>query len=158
MWGIDTERDETEFFMARAAVQQKKPLLAICRGIQVFNVALGGTLWEDIPDLIPGALRHNTLPEQPRNFLAHTVAVQPGSLLARQLNTTSTWVNSLHHQAVRDLAPELVATACSPDGLIEAVEVPQHPYALGVQWHPEQLIADDPKMLCLFEGLVRAAV
>lgn len=157
MWGIDEERDRTEFFMARAAVQQQKPLLAICRGIQVFNVALGGTLWEDIPSLLPNAMKHDTLPDQPRNFLAHTIEIQPGSVLARQLNKTTTWVNSLHHQSVRDLAPNLVATACSPDGVIEAAEVPNHPYALGVQWHPENLIHDDPNMLSLFRGLVEAA-
>jgi putative glutamine amidotransferase len=158
MWGIDEERDRTEFFMVRTAVQQQKPLLAICRGIQVFNVALGGTLWEDIPSLIPEAITHDNLPGQPRNFLSHTVEVQPGSRLARQLNLSSTWVNSLHHQAVRDLAPGLVATACAPDGLIEAAEVPDHPYAIGVQWHPENLIHDDPNMLSLFRGLVEAAV
>jgi putative glutamine amidotransferase len=158
MWGIDVERDETEFFMARAAVQQQKPLLAICRGIQVFNVALGGTLWEDIPSLIPGAMNHDTVKTHPRNHLAHSVELQSGSVVSRQLNTTSTWVNSLHHQAVRDLAPELVATGCSPDGLIEAVEVPDHPYAVGVQWHPEQLVNDYPDMLALFKGLVEAAV
>jgi putative glutamine amidotransferase len=158
MWGIDEERDRTEIFMVRAAVQHQKPLLAICRGIQVFNVALGGTLWEDIPSLIPEAIIHDNLPEQPRNYLSHTVEVQAGSQLARQLNRSSTWVNSLHHQAVRDLAPGLVATACAPDGLIEAAEVPGHPYAIGVQWHPENLIQDDPNMLSLFTGLVEASM
>ena len=103
MWGIDEERDRTEFFMVRTAVQQQKPLLAICRGIQVFNVALGGTLWEDIPSLIPEAIVHDNLPHQPRNYLSHTVEVQPGSRLARQLNLTTTWVNSLHHQAVNGI-------------------------------------------------------
>jgi putative glutamine amidotransferase len=158
MWGIDGERDRTEFFMVRTAVEQQKPILAICRGIQVLNVALGGTLWEDIPTLVPHAIVHDNLPGQPRSHLSHTVDIQPGSLLARQLNQTTTWVNSLHHQAVRDLAPGLVATACSPDGLIEAAEAPNHPYALGVQWHPENLIHDDPNMLSLFKGLVEAAV
>jgi putative glutamine amidotransferase len=158
MWGIDVERDRTEFFMSRAAVRQEKPILAICRGIQVFNVALGGTLWEDIPSMIPDAMNHDTLKTHPRSHLAHTVELQPGSLVARQLNTTSTGVNSFHHQAVKDEAPELVTTACSPDGLIEAVEVPDHPFALGVQWHPEQLVNDYPDMLGLFKGLVEAAV
>lgn len=157
MWGIDVERDRTEFYMARAAVRQEKPILAICRGIQVFNVALGGTLWEDIPTLIPDAIIHDTVKTHPRNYLAHTVELQSGSAVARQLNTTSTGVNSLHHQAVKVVAPELVATGCSPDGLIEAVEISEHPYAIGVQWHPEQLINDYPHMLGLFEGLVEAA-
>lgn len=157
MWGIDHERDRTEFFFSRAAVAQQKPFLAICRGIQVFNVALGGTLWEDIPSLLPNALVHDTLDSEPRNYLAHSVSIVPNSLLARTLGKTESWVNSLHHQAVRDVAPDLAVAATSSDGLVEAVEVPGHRFALGVQWHPENLIADDPAMLALFKGLVQAS-
>jgi putative glutamine amidotransferase len=157
VWGIDPDRDRTELFLARAAVDRHKPLLAICRGIQVFNVALGGTLWEDIPTLVPGALPHDLGNDHPRHHLAHTVAVEPGTRLAAQLEQAETWVNSLHHQAVRDVAPGLVVSAVAPDGIIEAAEVPGHPYAIGVQWHPENLAPGDPAMQRLFRGLVEAA-
>jgi putative glutamine amidotransferase len=154
---IDLDRDRVELLLARTAVAQQKPMLAICRGIQVLNVALGGTLYEDIFELMPGALRHDNYGKRPRNYLAHNVTIQPGSLLARQLGKGETAVNSLHHQGIHRLAPELCATALAPDGLIEAVEVPNHPFALGIQWHPENLIHDDPAMLALFKGLVAAA-
>ncbi|MGH2536683.1 MAG: gamma-glutamyl-gamma-aminobutyrate hydrolase family protein [Candidatus Promineifilaceae bacterium] len=157
MFSIEPERDRSEIFLARAAASQHKPMLAICRGIQVLNVALGGTLWEDIPSLLPEALPHHTPDDLPRNHPLHTAAIAPGSLLERQLGRRETWVNSLHHQSVRDLAPELTITGTAPDGVVEAVELPGHPYALGVQWHPEVLIDDDPAMLCLFTGLVEAA-
>lgn len=158
LWGIDPERDRTEFFLSRKAVQNGKPLLAICRGIQVLNVALGGTLWEDIASFVPGALDHNISSNgAPRNYLAHTVAIQPGSLLNRVMGSTECRVNSVHHQAVRELAPSLVATGHAPDSVIEGAEVPSHPFALAVQWHPESLIADDPTMLKPFRGLVEAA-
>lgn len=155
--GIDHDRDRVELLLARTAVSHQKPMLAICRGIQVLNVALGGNLYEDIGSFMPNALHHDNFGKTPRNYLAHHVAIQPHSALARQLGKTDTAVNSLHHQGINRLAPELTVTATAPDGLIEAVEVPGHPYALGVQWHPENLIHDDPDMLALFSGLVAAA-
>ncbi len=157
VWGLDEDRDRVEFLLARTAVSKQKPMLAICRGIQVLNVALGGTLYEDLPSSVPNAITHNYIGVQPRNYMAHNVTLQSDSLLAKQLGKTETAVNSLHHQSIRDLAPDLVTTATAPDGMIEAVEVPGHPYALGVQWHPENLIHDDPDMLALFRGLVTAA-
>lgn len=157
LFGIDQDRDRVEILMARTAVAHQKPVLAICRGIQVLNVALGGSLYEDINTMMPDALHHDNFGKWPRNYLAHTVTVQTGSLLAQQLGKTETPVNSLHHQGINRLAPELTVTATAPDGLIEAVELPGHPYALGVQWHPENLIHDDPDMLALFKGLVAAA-
>jgi putative glutamine amidotransferase len=155
--GVDPDRDRTEFLVARAALDMDKPLLAICRGIQVLNVALGGTLWFDLPSQRPGGLQHDQGDLHPRNYLAHTVTLQPGSLVARCMGKTESAVNSLHHQALRDLAPELQVTGVASDGVIEVVEVSGHPFALGVQWHPENLIDDDPAMLGLFRGLVRAA-
>jgi putative glutamine amidotransferase len=157
MWGIDEERDRVEHFLAREAVAQKKPLLAICRGCQVFNVALGGTLWGDIASQKEGAIRHDYFRTHPRNFLSHTVEIAPGSRLAHYLGKRESWVNSLHHQGVRELAAALTATAVAPDGLIEAVEMSDHPFAVGVQWHPECMLEDDPDMLSLFKGLVEAA-
>jgi putative glutamine amidotransferase len=157
VYGLDPERDQTEIFMARAAVARGKPFLAICRGIQVLNIALGGTLWQDIPSQIAGALDHNASAERPRSYLAHTVEVAPDSLLARLLGKRRNWVNSYHHQSIRDLAPELTVTARAGDGVIEAVEIGGHPFAVGVQWHPENLVDDDPAMLALFAGLMEAA-
>jgi putative glutamine amidotransferase len=157
VYGVDPERDRTEIFMARSAVTRCKPFLAICRGIQVLNVALGGTLWQDIPSQVSGAFDHDASGEQPRNHLAHMIEARPDSLLSRLLGKSQSWVNSYHHQALRDVAPELTITATAPDGVIEAAEMPEHPFAVGVQWHPENLVHDDPGMLALFAGLVRAA-
>jgi putative glutamine amidotransferase len=154
---VDPERDRTEIFVARAVVTRRKPFLAICRGIQVLNVALGGTLWQDILSQMPGAIDHDASDEQPRNHLVHMIEACSDSLLARLLGKSHSWVNSYHHQAVRDLAPELTITATAPDGVTEAVELAEHPFAVGVQWHPENLVHDDPGMLALFTGLVQAA-
>jgi putative glutamine amidotransferase len=154
---VDTERDRVEFMLVEQVMARRKPLLAICRGCQLFNVALGGTLWEDIAAQMAGALIHDLNNVQPRNHLGHTVAIEADSALAGYLGKTSSWVNTLHHQAIRELAPGLRSTAVAPDGLIEGVEIPNHPYAIGVQWHPECLVGDDPAMLSLFKGLVETA-
>lgn len=158
LWGIDRDRDRVEFFIARAAVAQRKPLLAVCRGHQVFNVALGGTLWVDVASQMPNAIKHDNFGIYPRNHLAHEVKLQPESTLSQCLGSNKAAVNSLHHQGIRDLAPELTAVGVAPDGLIEAVEITGHPFAIGVQWHPENLIHDDPAMLSLFKGLIRASL
>jgi len=158
IFDIDPDRDRVELFLAREAVVRDKPLLAICRGHQLLNVALGGSLYEDVLHLMPAAIKHDYWGEYPRNFLSHEVTVREGSLLARRLGTTSRLrVNSLHHQGVRDLGQGLIAAAHAPDGLVESIEVAGHRYALGVQWHPENLIHDAPAMLSLFQGLVEAA-
>lgn len=154
---VDTDRDRVELFLARTAFAQHKPLLAICRGHQMLNVALGGTLYEDVASLMPEAMKHDYFGEHPRSHRAHTVTIEPGSKLAEVLPLTGVQVNSLHHQGIRDLAPGLVPAAYAPDGLIEGVEAPTHPYVVGVQWHPENLVADDPQMLALFQGFVAAA-
>lgn len=157
IFDVDEDRDRVELFLAREAVARKKPLLAICRGHQMLNVALGGTLYEDVMEWMPGAIKHDFFGVFPRNHQAHEVAIEPESILAVTLGRHEATVNSLHHQGIRDLAPGLVATAHAPDGLIEGVEAADHPYALGVQWHPENLVHDDPVMLSLFSGLVQAA-
>ncbi len=151
------ERDELEIALARRAFAEGKPLLAICRGIQVLNVALGGTLYTDIPDQVPTPVQHRG--QGPlRNLCAHQVRVEPTSRLAGILGTTNLCVNSFHHQAIRDLAPSLRAVAWSDCGLIEAVEGDEHPFLLGVQWHPElMLLHDSPPMLALFQAFAQAA-
>ncbi len=156
---IDDARDRAEFLLIEHALEQAKPLLAICRGLQIFNVALGGSLWEDVHHHMPGAMAHDYFRQKGRDFLAHDVTITPGSLLARALALTEerSPVNSLHHQGIRRLAPGLRAVATAPDGLIEAVEVPDHPFALGVQWHPENLVATMPPMRSLFHSFVKTA-
>lgn len=156
LYDIDPMRDQTEIFLARQVVKTEKPLLAICRGSQVLNVALGGTLWEDVADLMPGAMRHEYYRQFPRHYLAHEVYVHEGTQLARLLGAGCVPVNSLHHQGIRDKAAELTTTATAPDGLIEATEVSGHPFAIGVQWHPENLVQDSAPMRGLFEAFVAA--
>ncbi len=157
LYGIDADRDRVEIFIAQQVVKQEKPFLAICRGHQVLNVALGGSLWEDVPSMMPNALPHDNYRHRPRNFVAHTVDITVDSKVAHCLNKTVSGVNSLHHQGIRELAAELTVTAVAPDGLIESSEIDGHPFAVSVQWHPENLVHDDPDMFGLFRGLVDAA-
>ena len=133
------------------------PILAICRGIQVLNVALGGSLFQDIQAQIPGAERHDWYPNHPRDRLSHTVTISPDTRLAQIAGTTLLPVNSLHHQSVKDVAPGLVETGLSPDEIIEAVEAPDHPFAIGVQWHPEELAGGDARAQRLFDAFVEAS-
>lgn len=153
---VDTERDLFEIWLARQVVEQDKPFLGICRGIQVINVALGGTLYEDILAQKQGAIKHDYYPNKPRNLLAHGVEIAAGSHLATILGLTSTQVNSLHHQGIKTLASCFTPTAHAPDGLLEAFELPNHRFGLAVQWHPEWLQEHAP-MRKLFEAFVEAA-
>lgn len=154
---ISPERDATELPLARWAVEEGKPLLGICRGVQVLNVALGGSLYQDIGSQCPAAGRHDWYPGFPRDLRAHGVALVDGTHLARVMDASALEVNSLHHQSVKDLAPALELAAVAPDGIVEAVEVRDHPFAVGVQWHPEELAGTDPRNQRLFEALVRAS-
>jgi putative glutamine amidotransferase len=155
VYGIDEARDDLEFTLARWAAERAKPLLAICRGIQVFNAALGGSLYLDIASERPRSVRHDTAKELPGSYLAHEVHVEPGSRLEALFGSAGP-VNSWHHQAVHEAAPGLWVTARAEDGLIEALELPEHPFALAVQWHPE-MMPDRPESQRLFSGLVEAA-
>ncbi len=156
VYGIDEHRDELEIRLVRMAAQNGKPFLGICRGIQVINVALGGSLYTDISSQLANSLRHDWYPNIPRDYLSHPVSVAPESCLAWALGGESFEVNSLHHQGLERLAPSLQAVAYAPDHLIEGVELPGHPFGLGVQWHPEWLQEHAPQRR-LFEELVRAA-
>ena len=152
-------RDAFEIALARTAVAQGIPLLAICRGMQVLNVAMGGTLVQDIPTQVAGAL-HHSVPQQ-RAGHAHEVWVTSGSHLQALLNDhmedgETCHVNSRHHQAVKDVAPGFEVTATSPDGVIEAMETPGPAFCVAVQWHPENFWRTG-EFRELFEGLVRAA-
>jgi len=153
---IDPERDAFECALIPLVLQADKPLLAICRGAQILNVALGGSLYEDISSALPAALRHDWYPDIPRDYLAHTVEIEPGSRLAEILGTRKLHTNSLHHQAIRQPAPGLEVVARAEDGVIEAVELLGKRFAIGVQWHPECL-PDEPAMQRLFSEFVNAA-
>jgi putative glutamine amidotransferase len=153
---VSPERDDMELALARWAVEDGMPLLAICRGIQVLNVALGGSLYQDIAAQVPGAERHDWYPGYPRDRLSHEVAITPQTRLATNLGDGSPRVNSLHHQALKKVPPALTVVARAPDGIVEAVEITDHPFALGVQWHPEELADGDTRAQRLFDALVEA--
>jgi len=156
VYGVDEARDALEIELVHLAVQTGWPLLAICRGIQVFNVALSGTLFTHIADQLERPLEHDNGSTHPRDYLAHTVQVAAGSLLERILGAGETAVNSMHHQGIEHLSPCLHPAAFSSDGLIEAVELPEHPFALGVQWHPECL-PESAQTKAIFEAFVTTA-
>ncbi|HIE39457.1 MAG TPA: gamma-glutamyl-gamma-aminobutyrate hydrolase family protein [Anaerolineales bacterium] len=154
---VDRERDRAELALARTALRIGKPVLAICRGIQVLNVAMGGTLYADIPTQVPGALPHRPAQGQPPKASAHLVHLTPGSRLAGILGLERMMVNSFHHQAVERVGEGLAVVARAPDGIVEGVERPDHPFCLGVQWHPEMAIGNQEGMARLFQALVQAA-
>jgi putative glutamine amidotransferase len=152
---VDDDRDRLELDLFRRVCDEGKPFLGICRGIQLINIALGGTLYEDILDQRPPALKHDQS-QHARNFLAHSVEVADGSRLRGILGSGQVEVNSLHHQGLRQLAPGVKATAYAADGLVEAIELPGHRFGLAVQWHPEWL-QEHQSMRDLFRAFVRAA-
>lgn len=154
--GIDALRDDAELVYARWALDVRKPVLGVCRGVQTMSVAAGGTLMQDIPTLVPNAIRHQYYPDFPREYVAHAVETVSGTRLASILGG-SAHVNSFHHQAVQTLPMGFRASAYAPDGVIEAVERESDNFAIGVQWHPESLVFTDTSMYALFEAFVNAA-
>lgn len=156
----DRPRDVVEMTLTRWALADRKPILAVCRGIQLLNVACGGALYQDVATQHPTAIKHDYFPavvKLPRDHLAHEVRVQPGSRLADALGTEGCQVNSMHHQGIKRLAPTLSAAAHAPDGLVEGVEMPAEPFVVGVQWHPEELTATHEPSRRLFAAFVAAA-
>ena len=154
----EPERDAFELAVCGHASATGLPTLAICRGLQVLNVARGGTLIQDIPSERPAAGVHDDAPRL--DTLVHPIAVEPGSLLARVVATGAPEdagdVNSRHHQAIDRLGAGLRVAATAPDGIIEAVDDPAHPFLLAVQFHPENFWMSG-RFRCLFEALTRAA-
>jgi putative glutamine amidotransferase len=141
--------------MVRAAASDGKPFLGICRGCQVMDVALGGTLYTHLPDQLPNALDHS-YPGNMRTVLVHDVKIEEGTYFAEILGKPILRVNSLHHQGLKEIAPSLRVAGYAPDGLVEAIELPDHPFGLAVQWHPEWLI-DQPSTRSLFAKFIQAA-
>ncbi len=154
--GIDRERDEFELALCREAVAMDKPVLGICRGQQVLNVAMGGNLVVNIPSELPQAGQHRWWPNYLRSRLSHAVKIESGSQLVRIMGGTQFMVNSLHHQSVKDLGNGLKVVATAPDGVIEALEMPGKPFVVSVQWHPEWLQEHEP-MQRIFKAFVEAS-
>lgn len=154
--GVDKDRDRVELALFQDVLKTEKPFLGICRGFQMLNIALGGTLYEDILDQHAGGMRHSWHPEFARDYPAHPVQVLEESHLAKILGSPLVEVNSMHHQGIRKLAPRLKATAFAPDGIIEGVEMSEHPFCLAVQWHPEAMQAV-PQMRQIFQAFVQAS-
>jgi putative glutamine amidotransferase len=152
---VDLERDAVELKLVQAAASDGKPFLGICRGCQMVNVALGGTLLTHIPDQLPHALDHD-YPGNKRTVLVHEVKIEEGTRIAEIFGEPIIKVNSLHHQGLKDVAPSLRIAGHSPDGLVEAIELPDHPFGLAVQWHPEWL-TDQESTRNLFRKFVEAA-
>lgn len=155
----DPDRDAIEILLLQHAMKTGKPLLAVCRGIQILNVACGGTLYQDVAAQVPAAMKHDYFPtlEQPsRNYLAHEIAVKSGTRLGSILGESIALVNSMHHQAIKDLAPNLLPNAYAPDGIIEGVESKTSQFLMAVQWHPEELAETQPGMKRLFTSFIDA--
>lgn len=151
---LDPERDHSEIDLVRLVAQSDLPTLGICRGAQVINVALGGSLIEHVPDETDGTVTHRAAPSGP---LTHCVRIVPDSRLAGVLAANEVEIASWHHQAIRQPAPGLTVVARAPDGLIEAVELPDHPWFVAVQWHPEITAKADPTQQRIFDAFVAAA-
>lgn len=154
---IDPPRDRVELQLVRWALEDDKPVLGLCRGLQVINVALGGTLYQDLAADWPAAMKHDYFPTGGfgRDYLAHDVAITPRTRLAGILGER-TPVNSMHHQGIRTLGRDLIASAHASDGLVEGVET-SGSFCIGVQWHPETLTDAHPPMARLFDEFIAAA-
>ncbi len=156
VYEVSPARDELELSLVGPAIDAGVPLFAICRGIQVLNVALGGTLWQDLPSEVRTSVTHSQ--KERRDVATHAVAVTGEARLADVLGAHEIRVNSFHHQAIRKLGGGLRDVAWAPDGVIEGVELPDAPaLVLGVQWHPEDLAGHDAAAANLFRALVDAA-
>jgi putative glutamine amidotransferase len=153
--GVDLLRDSIEIKLIQAAASDGKPFLGICRGCQVINVALRGTLYTHIPDQLPNSLDHS-YPGNMRTALVHEIKFEEGTRMAEIFGEPIISVNSLHHQGLKEIAPSLRVAGRAPDGLVEAVELSDHPFGLAVQWHPEWL-TDQPSTRNLFRKFVEAA-
>ena len=149
------ERDEFEFSFFPKVIESRKPVLAVCRGFQMINVAFGGTLWQDIPSQVRNTYTHDPSPLSMIAERTHNVVVVQNTRLHSILNRNKLTVNSMHHQGAKDLAPGLTLSAVSADGIPEAFELKDHPFLIAVQWHPEWLFPQDDSS-ALFSALIAA--
>lgn len=151
---VNTHWDRADLALLHRILDTDKPVLAICRGHQLLNIACGGTLYQDLSEMPEPAFKHSQTANRADRI--HTVEIVPGSILG-ELFGTSVFVNSFHHQTLWELGEGLRVTARSEDGVIEAVQMDAKPFVVGVQWHPEMLLTGSDDMLPLFEKLVRTA-
>lgn len=153
----DALRDSAEFTALKLALERDLPVLAVCRGLQVLNVAMGGSLIQDLPTDRPSEIDHSSSPPgEPDHY--HEITFEPGSTIGAWYARPTIRVNSSHHQAIDRLGTGLRVAATAPDGIIEAVEAPDHEWVMGVQWHPERMIAQSAEQLELFEQFIAATV
>jgi putative glutamine amidotransferase len=152
----DRERDLFEIHLARVALSRRTPILGICRGLQLLNVAAGGTLYQDL-QCRPGTKAYHAASLADRQKLIHAVRILPDTRLRSIMGVVESRVTSTHHQFVKDLAPGFRVTAESQeDGIVEGIEAPDHPFLVAVQWHPERMYRDHAEHLALFQELVMA--
>ena len=152
---VDEPLDRMELEAARVAIEMDLPLFAVCRGIQVLNIAMGGTVFQDIESQVPECIGHRQ--NAAKSTTTHTVQIERPSLLHDILRRRRIQVNGKHHQAVKNVGEDLVVAARAPDGIIEALFAPTHRFVLGVQWHPEGTFSEDVFSRKLFAAFVRAA-
>jgi putative glutamine amidotransferase len=152
---VDERLDEMELFLVQRALQLDMPILGVCRGMQLLNVALGGNLYQDIEAQCPGSLNHCRR-ELPRNTLTHTVYIEEGSRAAQIFGTNEIWINSLHHQAANEPGEGVRISGRAEDGIAELLEVPGYPFVFGIQGHPEELYTTEPSAARLFAAFIQA--
>ncbi len=152
---IDPARDKIELFLSAKAFEKNIPILGICRGIQTLNVSMKGTLYQDIPSQIANSIDHQQSNNDPDYM--HPIKIKFQSKLYDIIGVTDIMVNTFHHQAVKDVAQNFVISAVSCDGVIEAIESIVHPYAIGVQFHPERMYENNPPIFALFTSFVDAS-
>lgn len=146
--------DRSQIALAKKVIAARKPFIAICRGVQVLNVACGGTLYQDNSLRGEGVAKH--MQKTDRGDVSHPASILPGTRL-HEMYGDRIWINSYHHQSIKTPGEGLTVAAVADDGIIEAVELVDYPYGMGIQWHPEVMLLADDAMRPLFEGLVRAS-
>jgi len=152
---VTPERDVFELTLAHKVMAAGKPILGICRGIQLLNIVAGGDLYQDLGSQFPAGLKHSQ--KAPRWYPTHTVSIVPGTRLSGVFPETPIRVNSFHHQGIRSVAPGLIVSGTSADGLVEAIEGAGPVFFLAVQWHPECMWEKDRRALSLFKAIVEAS-
>ncbi len=153
---IHTNPDTVECALFHIALRRKIPILGICRGMQMMNVCQGGTLYQDISREFNNSIKHlNVIENSDQNHIAHDITIEQNSKLYTILGKEKVAVNSVHHQGIAKLGTNIVISATASDGVVEAIEIPTQPFAIGIEWHPERLIKDKV-WLKLFEAFVEA--
>lgn len=155
--GVEPDRDATEFVLTKAAIAADMPILAICRGIQTLNVALGGTLYQDLPTDQPSKINHSqTTAGIPRNQATHLIDIKAGTRLREIIGSDQMETNSMHHQSIKEAASGLRISAYAADGVVEAAEIPTAKFIIAVQFHPEETAPTDSLSCKIFQSFVAA--